>query len=287
VLGALKESMRVPVAAVCALAAWAALGPALVSPPAADAIIGGHPAEAGAYPWLAHVSDFYGEWVGECTGTVVAPKLVLTAAHCVLDRSTGKVRDPAGFRVVTGAVDWLTGSRQELRVHGVVVAPEYDQRMHTHDAALLVLSTPTAAPAIALSRPRADAALLRAGTAASIVGWGDKAFGQRGPTPELQEAQTSVQHAAWCRQNAQPFDPASELCVIDPPREATGTCDGDSGGPLIVGAGAAEGEEASAIEVGILSGGYGHCATRRPSVYTRVDALYPWITGWNARLARR
>jgi trypsin len=279
-----RWSTKIRAAAICVAVA---IGAGVAAPAGANAIIGGRVAEQGSYPWLAHVSDFFGEFVGECSGTVVAPRLVLTAAHCALDLQTGKTRDPAGFQVVTGNVDWLLAPREVLHVHAVSVAPGFNPYTHTHDAALLVLSTPTAAPAIALSRPRADTSMLRAGTSASLVGWGEIRYGQREPTPELRDAESSVQNSAWCRRNAPPFYASSQLCVIDPPTEATGTCEGDSGGPLIVSAPGEEQEEPTSVELGILSGGYGHCSTRAPSVYTRVDAVYPWINRWITSLQTR
>jgi secreted trypsin-like serine protease len=276
-----RWSTKLTAAALCA----GVLCTGALAPTGADAIIGGRVAEEGSYPWLAHVSDYFGAFVGECTGTVVAPRLVLTAAHCVVDLQNGRTREPSGFRVVTGNVDWMLTPREVLHVHAVSVAPGFDPYTHTHDAALLVLSTQTTAPAIRLSRPRADASILRAGTPASIVGWGEIRYGQPEPTPELRDAETAVQNAAWCQRNAPPFYASSQLCVIDPPKEATGTCEGDSGGPLIVSAPGEEQAEPTAIELGVLSGGYGHCATKRPSVYTRVDAVYPWIQRWIARLS--
>jgi secreted trypsin-like serine protease len=276
-----RWSTKITAAAICA---GAMLGAGIAVPADSDAIIGGQVAEQGSYPWLAHVSDFFGEFVGECTGTVVAPRLVLTAAHCVLNLQTGKKREPAGFQVVTGNVDWLLAPREVLHVHAVSVAPGFDPYTHTHDAALLVLSQPTAAPSIALSKPRADSSMLHAGTPASVVGWGEVSYGQRETTPELRDAETAVQSSAWCQRNAPPFYASNQLCVLDPPKEATGTCEGDSGGPLLVSGPDEEQEAASSIELGILSGGYGHCSTREPSVYTRVDAVYPWIASWIKRL---
>jgi len=268
-------------AAACALV----IAASAAAPSGASAIIGGRVAEAGSYPWLAHVSDFYGEFVGECSGTVIAPKLVLTAAHCVVDLQTARIRDSAGFQVVTGNVNWQLAPRQLLGVHAVAVEPGFNRVTHDDDAALLILSTPTDAPAITLARRPDDSALLRAGTPASLVGWGETSYGQRAPTPALHEAETSLQAGSWCEQNAPPFFVSSQLCVIDPPQEATGPCDGDSGGPLIADSAPAEAEP-TYVELGILSGGYGRCATRRPSVYTRVDAVYPWIHSWIERLSQ-
>jgi hypothetical protein len=71
------------------------------------AIIGGTPAESGAFPWLAFVVDEFATGYGLCTGTVVAPNLILTAAHCAENRETRVVNEPSGYSIVTGNVDLL------------------------------------------------------------------------------------------------------------------------------------------------------------------------------------
>ena len=50
-------------------------------PSAHAAVIGGQPAAPGTFPWMAYVLDLRGSNIGQCSGTVVAPNLVLTAGH--------------------------------------------------------------------------------------------------------------------------------------------------------------------------------------------------------------
>src|SRR6476620_6670015 len=57
-----------------------------------DALIGGRAASAGQFPATVYLK-------GECTATKVAPKRILTAAHCVLDPATVSIRYPAGSRI--------------------------------------------------------------------------------------------------------------------------------------------------------------------------------------------
>ena len=55
--------------------------------------------------WLTF-STYRGNEGGQCSGTVVAPNLVLTAGHCAEDMQTGVVNEASGYRVTTGNVDW-------------------------------------------------------------------------------------------------------------------------------------------------------------------------------------
>jgi len=194
------------------------------------AVIGGQSAEPGTFPWMAYVLDFRGNGVGECSGTVVAPNLILTAGHCAEDMQTGVVNEASGYRVVTGNVNWAAPEtdRQVSGVTRVIACPCFDRHTAVGDVALLQLSTPTTAPAVKLaSRPPS-------GTGALLAGWGRTYYNQKIPIERLQWAQTVVQRPEWCEREASPFSPASNVCTIDPPARQTGACNGDSGGPLLV-----------------------------------------------------
>lgn len=247
-------------------------------PRAHSAVIGGAPAAEGAYPSAAFILDFHGKLVYQCTGTVIAPSLVLTAGHCAENMQTGVPNGDAGYRVMTGQVDWAAaGQGQVSQVIGVIPYPGFARRVDAGDAALLVLSKPVAAPAIPLARLD-QASLFGAGTTATIAGWGMTAYGQRRSTKRLQYATTVMQPASWCKRHVRPFFPKWELCTIDSARFAGGGCHGDSGGPLMV-PGSGPGE---LVEVGIVAFGEAHCSTRYPNIYTRVDALSGWLRSWIA-----
>ena len=242
------------------------------------AVIGGQPAEPGTFPWMAYVLDVRGNEVGQCSGTVVAPNLILTAGHCAEDMQTGVVNEASGFRVVTGNVDWAAPEteKQVSGVTRVIPCPCFDRHTAVGDVALLQLSTPTTAPAVTLaSRPPS-------GTGALLGGWGRTYDNQETPVERLRWAKTVVQSPDLCEREASPFSPASEVCTMDPPARQTGACNGDSGGPLLV-------REPSAVggmaQIGVASHVYNECATSRPTVFTRVDAVSGWVRGWAQALA--
>jgi secreted trypsin-like serine protease len=85
-----------------------------------------------------------------------------------------------------------------------------------------------------------------------------------------------VQAPHWCRTSAPPFYARMEMCAVDPPAYATGGCSGDSGGPLM----ATDPSNGEPVQIGILIHGYRHCSPRRPTVYTRVDAIASWASSW-------
>jgi trypsin len=213
------------------------------TPSPASAVIGGSP---GTIPSLVQVSytDARGAaWM--CSGTVIAQNIVLTAGHC----ADGNTDSDAVY------------TRTQLQyntVSVVIPAPGYDPTAdYVHDAALLVLTTPTLSPSIALATTEAAS-----GASADIYGWGNTT-----PSGGSGIASTTgsmmVQSDADCAAYWTMYWGASDMCALDPGGiVALGA--GDSGGPLVV----------NGVEVGINDrlGG-----TSSPSIFTRVDQLHDWI----------
>ncbi|HTC71237.1 MAG TPA: trypsin-like serine protease [Solirubrobacteraceae bacterium] len=243
------------------------------------AIIGGAPAAGAAFPWLAEMIDVRGNEEVECTGSVVAPRLILTAGHCVENLRTGTSYPASGFSVMTFTQSPAGGERQLSTVSGVIPYEDFKRRVDTGDAALLALSAPVRAPAITLATS-VDAGELQPGTTATIVGWGKTRFTEHEPSRTLRSAGTVVQASTWCTRTAPPFLVTGELCALDAPSYTTGGCSGDSGGPLLI-----AGANGVPVDVGIAVHVYGRCSTRRPTVFTRIDAIAPWLDSWIAAYA--
>jgi secreted trypsin-like serine protease len=261
------------------LIALALAGPAQASGDAHASIVGGTAAAGEEWPWAAFIlaADAKGEGFS-CTGTVIAPTLVLTAGHCVQDIITGRKTPVGQYVVVTGSRDVRDASlRQISRVSRSIVYPNFNRFKVHGDAALLVLATPTTAPPVALASP-ADAALFAANTPTWIAGWGlSGPLSKLKRTPVLRRAATYVQQRLYCRNHARAYYPffnySSQLCTITPPGFSIGTCHGDSGGPAL-----AFREDGTPVQIGITSLGAADCDTHLPDVFTRVDRVYAWVT---------
>ena len=224
---------------------------------------------------MAFVADLQSSTA--CSGTVVSPMLVLTAAHCAENISSGTTAPAAAFRVVTGALDWTaSGSGQVLSVSQVLIDPAFDATTLDDDAALLVLTTPTQAPAITLAGP-SESSLLSAGTPAETAGWGYTYAGETTPPTSLYWGSTVVQSTTYCAQqetlDGVLYDPVENVCAADAPAFAVASCHGDSGGPLV-----AASPGGAPVQIGITSHGDPNCSAAYPSVFTRADAVSGWVS---------
>jgi trypsin len=270
-------------------ASLGAIALALLAPAAAPAarpahasIIRGSAASIEAFPSLAFILARHSKEEGfACTGTVIAPRVILTAGHCVQDLNLGGFTPPAEYEVATGRANpRQDGGGEVLEVSATHVFPGFDPGNTHGDAALLILATPTSAPAIPLATA-ADSALYGAGTQVTLAGWGLTRFGAKSAPESLRSTSTVVLDQGACKRQTRSFYPpyssTVEMCTTDPPDRLNGGCFGDSGGPAI-----AHRADGSAVEIGVTSTGGPGCSTKLPNIFTRADILSTWATEWIA-----
>lgn len=184
-------------------------------------------------PWSSLVR-VQSEAGGQCTGVLVAPDRVLTAAHCVVARRTGTPLLP-------GRVNLLAGyDRGAFRARAVAreirLGPGFDpatRRPHGADWAVLRLAAPLGVPAL----PVAPAA---AGAAAMLGGW------------QRDRAHALLADTA-CRVEAAERDAGGPLL-----RHSCAATRGSSGAPLLVRRGA--GWAVAGVQVAAQDGAQGGVA---------------------------
>jgi trypsin len=238
--------------------------------PRPEHIVYGEPAPPGAWPWMVrldiHLRTLSEKGWFECGGTLLAPRLVLTAAHCVTDE--------IGLEAVTTRGAWATLGRrdlgdhqvgEEIRVARIVVHGRYEAFTKENDLALLRLSRSS----------RQVPAVIGAeddwGSLARAMGWGRT--GTNRPSSELLMAvDLPLVQDEDCGRFFGEFDPDVMLCAGGVRGD---TCFGDSGGPLMVPGGPRDWKL-----IGVTSFGRDECAAPGvPAVYAWVagDELHGWI----------
>lgn len=198
---------------------------------------------------------------GACTGTLIAPDVVLTAGHCA---------DIAPSTVIANTIDYRDPHAGEtIRVKSVRAYPRWEE---TYDVAVIVLDH------VAKPAPRAVATgclanrLLGQRRPATVVGFGLT-------SPRADDDNTALHQA-----NVPILDPT---CATDPtcaPEVApygeftaggrgTDSCFGDSGGPALL-----EGPEGPVL-AGVVSRGLAlpGIPCGNGGVYVRADKVTAWI----------
>jgi trypsin len=234
-----------------------------------------------------------------CSGTLVDPRHVVTAAHCATD-VTGNPRNPAAFAIgwsPTGVLpipQWAT-------VTAVSVHPGYSPTTFVNDIAVLTLTQ-----AIAGSRPMAMATetqsrdALVGGAAVRAAGFG---YTSSGGTPSSRSlvADLTVMPDRICRDTKTSYrigditfvglgvDTSTAVCAIGVRSPLIiDTCQGDSGGPLYAGP---PGDERllGLVSVGVGCAGFDErgrpLTTKTPGVYTRIAPYLDWLAAVGVRPA--
>jgi hypothetical protein len=258
----------------------------------AQAIINGEPDRGpNAHPYVgAYVAKFEGELRPVCSGTLISPRVFLTAGHCTefeieRDRpayvSFDPTYKPGSSRLIKGTPyihpKYCTptpGVEKSCIPPGrpeIVGELPHDVR---YDVGVAILDKPVRMATYGTLPKAGLVDTLKEGQRLTIVGYGVSGYEIGGePHPQLQRVHTGERYRATVRLLT-PIDPAVDDQLVKTSGLGIGgggetSCSGDSGGPLFM-------PDQETI-VGVTSG---HIAPlcRGPGYYQRMDL--PGVLNW-------
>ncbi|XP_055347945.1 uncharacterized protein LOC129595062 [Paramacrobiotus metropolitanus] len=229
--------------------------------------------EFGEFPWMAAVL-LAPELTYQCGGALIAPRFVLTAAHCVARNKHRNLIVRLGEYDVTNTEE---PPYQDIKVTDVVMHAGYHSGTLKNDIALLVLDTP------AIFNEYISPVCLpeyapETGGVCTVTGWGKDTISHGKWANRLKSVDVPLVSNEFCEasyRKSPQLGPYFNLhdsfvCAGAPGKDA---CYGDGGSPMVCSRDPAS--ERGYQLMGLVS--WGIDCGQYPGAYTRVQKFVPWI----------
>ncbi len=238
-------------------------------------IVGGEDAEP--RPWIAELIhsysvSFYGGRM--CAGSLIHPEWVVTAAHCVENKSHRQM-NLEEIDVVLNVYDLKNDAGERIKLKKIIMHPLYDRENNWNaDIALLQLEETAGIYTETLPLLRNDRGL--EGKEAIVMGWGTTSADKSIFPEKLQQATVNIVSNEICNKSYNQSDfyhnPITQYMLCAGYSEGgKDACRDDSGGPLII-------QDGKVWKLaGIVSWGEGCAEPGFYGVYTRVSEFIDFI----------
>jgi trypsin len=215
-------------------------------------IVGGTAASSGEY-------KFFASWDIGCGGSLIAPNIILTAAHCG-DQDNGSVRIGSNLYSSGGITRRVTQQCKH---------PKYDSSLDIFDFMLLTLDSPVDTTKFPVIELNSDKSQPQVNEMLTVIGFGaTKEGGSQSST--LLKVEVPANSNTECLKQYPGIVEAVNLCA-GYTSGGKDSCQGDSGGPIF------ELRNGVPVQVGVVSFGDGCARPNRSGVYSRLSGGYDWI----------
>ncbi|KAF6206606.1 hypothetical protein GE061_017842 [Apolygus lucorum] len=237
-------------------------------------VVGGQLSGFGKWPWQISLRQWRtSTYLHKCGAALLSENWAITAAHCVENVP------PSDLLLRLGEHDLSTEEEpygfQERRVQIVASHPQFDPRTFEYDLALLRFYEPvTFQPnIIPVCVPEDDTNFV--GSMAFVTGWGR--LYEDGPLPSiLQEVSVPVINNTICEtmyRAAGYIEHIPDIFICAGWKKGGfDSCEGDSGGPMVI-----QRPDRRWLLAGVISWGIGCAEPNQPGVYTRISQFRHWI----------
>jgi len=231
----------------------------------ANHVIGGTEVLEDRYPYMVWISGVS----LACGGSLIARDVVLSAAHC-----KGVDHAAIGRHNISNYADG-----EDITIREELPHPSYDGNLLDNDFMLVFLDR--AADNVVPIKLNSNPSFPAAGQYATSMGWGDIDIYDDGNddtshdqtfSDVLKQVALNIVSNEDCENTETLIQyriTKNMMCAKG--GDSEGFCQGDSGGPLIVGS------NDEAVQVGVVSWGWGCAADQFPGVLARVSEAYEWI----------
>merc|ERR1719491_1501582 len=228
-------------------------------------VVGGDPSENGQFPYYVLMRDWGG--FGFCGGSLIAPRVVLTAAHCLPENNIGNVLT-VGPTNRNNLDNGDFQAARNIKSQAAVPHPNYNDATMDNDFALVLLEEAYLMDTTLELVLNDDATFPPDGAELDVLGMGTLSS-QGSLANILMDVTVEAFSNAQCNSYYGGQITDTMLCAGYEEGEKD-SCQGDSGGPLVKVVGNTH------IQVGVVSWGYGCAGANSPGVYSRVSEQIGW-----------